>query len=105
MAAGFAAGITEALVVVTPFEVVKIRLQQQRGLTKELLRYKARAAPFPCIPSYTRSSQACCPHNPLQGSGSCPFRRNKAHSTQILLAALEPSWDLSSVHRGAILHC
>ena len=40
MAAGFAAGITEALIVVTPFEVVKIRLQQQRGLTKELLRYK-----------------------------------------------------------------
>ena len=40
LAAGFAAGITEALIVVTPFEVVKIRLQQQRGLTKELLRYK-----------------------------------------------------------------
>ena len=40
MAAGFAAGVTEALVVVTPFEVVKIRLQQQKGLTKELLKYK-----------------------------------------------------------------
>lgn len=50
MAAGFAAGITEALIIVTPFEVVKIRLQQQRGLTKELLRYKARAAPFHAFP-------------------------------------------------------
>ena len=38
--AGFAAGITEALVVVTPFEVVKIKLQQQKGTSKELLRYK-----------------------------------------------------------------
>jgi solute carrier family 25 citrate transporter 1 len=42
MLAGFSAGITEALLVVTPFEVVKIRLQQQRGLAKELLRYKVR---------------------------------------------------------------
>ena len=40
MAAGFAAGVTEALVVVTPFEVVKIRLQQQKGLSKEMLKYK-----------------------------------------------------------------
>ncbi len=40
MAAGFCAGITEALIIVTPFEVVKIRLQQQRGLTKELLKYR-----------------------------------------------------------------
>ncbi|KAF5835651.1 mitochondrial substrate carrier protein [Dunaliella salina] len=40
MAAGFMAGITEALVIVTPFEVVKIRLQQQRGLAKEQLKYK-----------------------------------------------------------------
>lgn len=34
------AGITEALVIVTPFEVVKIRLQQQKGLSKEMLKYK-----------------------------------------------------------------
>ena len=40
MAAGFCAGITEALIIVTPFEVVKIRLQQQRGLAKELLKYR-----------------------------------------------------------------
>mmetsp|Transcript_15476 Transcript_15476/g.33576 ORF Transcript_15476/g.33576 Transcript_15476/m.33576 type:complete len:311 (-) Transcript_15476:1366-2298(-) len=38
--AGMMAGVTEALVIVTPFEVVKIRLQQQKGLSKELLRYK-----------------------------------------------------------------
>ena len=42
MAAGFMAGVTEALVIVTPFEVVKIRLQQQRGMSKELLKYKVR---------------------------------------------------------------
>ena len=44
MGAGFAAGITEALVIVTPFEVVKIRLQQQRGMSKELLKYRVRSA-------------------------------------------------------------
>lgn len=37
---GFGAGVLEALVIVTPFEVVKIRLQQQRGLSRELLKYK-----------------------------------------------------------------
>ncbi|CAN6374463.1 unnamed protein product [Urochloa humidicola] len=31
VASGLGAGVTEALLVVTPFEVVKIRLQQQRG--------------------------------------------------------------------------
>lgn len=51
MAAGFAAGVTEALVVVTPFEVVKIRLQQQKGLTKELLKYKV----CPVLPSSAAS--------------------------------------------------
>lgn len=40
MAAGFMAGITEALVIVTPFEVVKIRLQQQKGLSKSDVKYK-----------------------------------------------------------------
>lgn len=40
LAAGFAAGITEALVIVTPFEVVKIRLQQQRGLKPENMKYR-----------------------------------------------------------------
>ena len=42
LAAGFAAGITEALIIVTPFEVVKIRLQQQHGGDKALLKYKVR---------------------------------------------------------------
>lgn len=37
---GFGAGIIEALAIVTPFEVVKIRLQQQKGLSQELLKYK-----------------------------------------------------------------
>ncbi|XP_020087579.1 mitochondrial succinate-fumarate transporter 1 [Ananas comosus] len=37
---GFGAGVLEALLIVTPFEVVKIRLQQQRGLSPELLKYK-----------------------------------------------------------------
>jgi solute carrier family 25 citrate transporter 1 len=40
MAAGFAAGITEALLIVTPFEVVKIRLQQQKGCAREGLKYR-----------------------------------------------------------------
>ncbi|KAI9100313.1 hypothetical protein K1719_024531 [Acacia pycnantha] len=37
---GFGAGVLEALVIVTPFEVVKIRLQQQKGLSPDLLKYK-----------------------------------------------------------------
>ncbi|XP_042511099.1 mitochondrial succinate-fumarate transporter 1-like [Macadamia integrifolia] len=37
---GFGAGVLEALVIVTPFEVVKIRLQQQKGMSAELLKYK-----------------------------------------------------------------
>lgn len=42
LAAGFSAGITEALVIVTPFEVVKIRLQQQKGMAREHLKYRVR---------------------------------------------------------------
>lgn len=38
--AGAMAGATEAVFIVTPFEVVKIRLQQQRGLDKSLIKYK-----------------------------------------------------------------
>ena len=48
LVAGFSAGITEALIIVTPFEVVKIRLQQQKGLARELLKYKV--------------SSVCCGH-------------------------------------------
>jgi solute carrier family 25 citrate transporter 1 len=40
MAAGFGAGVIEALAIVTPFEVVKIRLQQQKGTAMEALKYK-----------------------------------------------------------------
>jgi solute carrier family 25 (mitochondrial citrate transporter), member 1 len=45
LAAGAMAGVTEAICIVTPFEVVKIRLQQQRGLDKAALKYKVRAWP------------------------------------------------------------
>lgn len=52
MVAGFSAGITEALVIVTPFEVVKIRLQQQKGMSRELMKYKVAGI----------SEQALCLH-------------------------------------------
>lgn len=32
--------MTEALVIVTPFEVVKIKLQQQKGLSMDNMKYK-----------------------------------------------------------------
>ncbi|KAL3700971.1 hypothetical protein R1sor_018993 [Riccia sorocarpa] len=51
MVAGFGAGVLEALVIVTPFEVVKIRLQQQRGLSPNLLKYKG---PIHCATSIVR---------------------------------------------------
>eukprot|EP00012_Vannella_robusta_P001312 CAMPEP_0206182630 /NCGR_PEP_ID=MMETSP0166-20121206/173_1 /ASSEMBLY_ACC=CAM_ASM_000260 /TAXON_ID=95228 /ORGANISM="Vannella robusta, Strain DIVA3 518/3/11/1/6" /LENGTH=270 /DNA_ID=CAMNT_0053597363 /DNA_START=15 /DNA_END=824 /DNA_ORIENTATION=- len=38
--AGLGSGITEAVLIVTPFEVIKIRLQQQKGLDKSKLKYK-----------------------------------------------------------------
>lgn len=40
LASGLGAGVTEAMVIVTPFEVIKTRLQQQRGLAKEALKYR-----------------------------------------------------------------
>lgn len=40
MLAGFGAGVCEAVMIVTPFEVVKIRLQQQKGLDASKLKYK-----------------------------------------------------------------
>ena len=40
MLAGLAAGVTEALVVVTPFEKVKVALQAQHGTDKAKLKYK-----------------------------------------------------------------
>ncbi|XP_026411881.1 mitochondrial succinate-fumarate transporter 1-like [Papaver somniferum] len=48
---GFGAGVLEALVIVTPFEVVKIRLQQQKGLSPELLKYKG---PVHCATTIVR---------------------------------------------------
>jgi len=38
--AGLGAGITEAILIVTPFDVVKVRLQAQHGLDKSLLQYQ-----------------------------------------------------------------
>lgn len=40
LTAGLGAGVSEALLIVTPFEVVKTRLQQQRGVDKALLKYR-----------------------------------------------------------------
>ena len=48
MGAGFMAGVTEALLIVTPFEVVKIRLQQQQGVDKSKLLYKVRIPASRC---------------------------------------------------------
>jgi solute carrier family 25 citrate transporter 1 len=56
LAAGFGAGVTEALVIVTPFEVVKIKLQQQRGMDASQLRYKG---PLHCAAAVVRE------HGPL----------------------------------------
>jgi hypothetical protein len=42
LTAGLGAGVSEALLIVTPFEVVKTRLQQQRGTDKALLKYRVR---------------------------------------------------------------
>jgi len=38
--AGFGSGITEAILIVTPFEVIKTRLQQQTGTDKSKMKYK-----------------------------------------------------------------
>ena len=40
LTAGLGAGVSEALLIVTPFEVVKTRLQQQKGTDKALLKYR-----------------------------------------------------------------
>lgn len=48
---GLMAGVTEALVVVTPFEVIKIRMQQQRGTDKSLLKY---TSPTQCAATIVR---------------------------------------------------
>ena len=52
MAAGFMAGVTEAFLIVTPCEVVKIRLQQQTGGAKEALKYKVGVGVCVCVCVY-----------------------------------------------------
>ncbi len=59
MMAGFMAGVTEALVIVTPFEVVKIRLQQQRGMAKELLKYRV-SGQLHCSTAQKRTAPMSC---------------------------------------------
>lgn len=49
--AGFGAGVVEAIVIVTPFEVVKIRLQQQRGVAAHELKYRG---PIHCASTILR---------------------------------------------------
>ncbi|KAK3220463.1 hypothetical protein Dsin_014433 [Dipteronia sinensis] len=53
---GFGAGVLEALTIVTPFEVVTIRLQQQKGLSTELLKYKG---PVHCARTIIREEGLC----------------------------------------------
>ena len=51
LAAGALAGVTEAVCIVTPFEVVKIRLQQQKGMDKASMKYRVRCWIAPIVPS------------------------------------------------------
>lgn len=55
MAAGFLSGTTEAFFIVTPFEVVKIRLQHQKGLDKAALKYHG---PIHCATTIIREEGA-----------------------------------------------
>ena len=47
--AGFGAGVTEALLIVTPFEVVKIKLQNQRGGAGSAQKYRGTVQTFRTI--------------------------------------------------------
>eukprot|EP01023_Acetabularia_acetabulum_P002323 TRINITY_DN10916_c0_g1_i12.p1 TRINITY_DN10916_c0_g1~~TRINITY_DN10916_c0_g1_i12.p1 ORF type:complete len:232 (-),score=23.83 TRINITY_DN10916_c0_g1_i12:8-703(-) len=69
LAAGFSAGILEALVIVTPFEVVKIRLQDQKGLAKKLIKIQ-------------KSHTLCFHNNPRRGSASYVVRGSAHRSAQ-----------------------
>lgn len=51
MFSGLISGVTEAVLVVTPFEVIKTRLQQQHGMDKALLKYKG---PMHCAVTVVR---------------------------------------------------
>jgi len=51
LAAGMGSGITEAVLIVTPFEVVKIRLQKQKGVDKSKLQY---TSPVDCVQKIVR---------------------------------------------------
>ena len=69
--AGFAAGVTEALCIVTPFEVVKIRLQQQKGMAKDKLLYKVslpNPAHSPALPAACGRPRAFSKQDAAPGS-------------------------------------
>jgi solute carrier family 25 citrate transporter 1 len=72
--AGMAAGVTEAIIIVTPFEVVKTRLQQQRGLDKEKHKYRG---PIHCMQTVVKEEGAralwkgCVPTMTRQGMNQC----------------------------------
>lgn len=69
--------------MVTPFEVVKIRLQQQRGLTKELLRYK--------VLSLSTSLSAVSPEDLLSSQSLSNFAESTetAHVLRLLISILQ----------------
>ena len=50
LGAGLGAGVSEALLIVTPFEVVKTRMQQQKGTDRALLKYRVRCVPRQLAP-------------------------------------------------------
>ena len=72
--AGLGAGVTEAIFIVTPFEVVKTRLQKQKGLDKALLKYKS---PIHCTTTIFKEEgiaalwKGCAPTMARQGLNQC----------------------------------
>ncbi|OQR92029.1 mitochondrial substrate carrier [Thraustotheca clavata] len=102
--AGAGAGITEAVMIVTPFEVVKTRLQQQKGLTN--LKYKgpvhaaqtifkeegAAALWKGCVPTMTRQGLNQCflfgSYDMLKSAMWGLSRDDKISSTQALVTGM-----------------
>jgi hypothetical protein len=65
--AGLGAGVSEALLIVTPFEVVKTRLQQQKGTDKALLKYRVRGwgvLVLGCTTVGALRKECCSTHTP-----------------------------------------
>lgn len=72
--AGLGAGVTEAILIVTPFEVVKTRLQQQKGMDKLKLKYQN---PVHCAQTIIKEEgvralwKGCTPTMVRQGLNQC----------------------------------